>query len=105
MNEAIQVKLFSFSLPDKEPDLYLFSLKSDETWLRKQFYHQDQGGLERKIYELTYKEGIIKRITSLKQIDPTDYDTIPYNSSELNNWEFDLTIQDFFNPEVLKDYL
>ena len=111
----IAVKLFRFSLPDVEvcpvsgerAVLYLFSLRSDEEYLRKMFEDQDPGDMPPDLYERLYKEGSIERITSIEQVPlPTEAvsplyakgerDWCPYTCWDLQS--FELTIEQFLNP-------
>lgn len=107
----LEVKLWRFSLPGVEDVLYLYSLRTDEKYLRKAFRDQDHGDIDYETYVKLYSEGIIERITSLDQVpsgkpgDTTIYrfgqrGWCPYPSWELDPNEFGLTIQEFFDlPE------
>lgn len=105
----IEVKLFRFSLPDIDEVLYLYSLRSDEAFLREQFLGQDQGDTPFEIYRKLYSEGRIERIVSITQVpnDPNnpaplyrggEQDWYPYHSYEIENGHFELTIKEFFDP-------
>lgn len=114
MSEFLTVKLFRFSLPNTKEVLYLYSLRSDEKYLRKQFENQDQGGMPFETYKELYERGQITQLTSLDQV-PTDPDNpaalyrggeqdwYPYHSWELTDNEFELTVKEYFNlPDCYK---
>lgn len=104
----IEVKLFRFSLPHIKERLYLYSLRSDERWLRSQFNNLDHGDIQYEIWEHLQKFGKIERITSIDQLSEADFvernedddyntsrDQIPYTCQELN---FEPTIERFLHP-------
>lgn len=110
----MEVKLFRFTLPDIDPDtgeravLYLYSICSEEDFLRRQFGDQDPGDMPPELYQRCYEEGKIERITSIDQVPlPTkpvaplykngERDWIPYNSWDLGT-EFEMEISTFFDP-------
>ncbi len=79
--------------------LYLYSLRSDEEWLRKQFDDQDQGDIPWETYKRLYEEGRIERITSLGQVPEAERGWVPYNSWELDSNSFCLDVATFFMDE------
>lgn len=110
---VIEVKLFRFSLPDVKEVLYLYSLRSDERYLRVQFEDQEGGELPYDLYARLYQEGKIERITSIEQVptgesNSTHYNKdgdrghIPYSSWDLS--EFDLEINRFFDKAYIDKY-
>ena len=111
---GIEVKLFRFSLPDINNVLYCYSLTSNEKVLRRTFGYQDPGDIPADDYNRLAREGNIERITSIEQVplgDPNgpilyiggQRDWIPYCSDYLES-EFDLTISQFLDPEVIKKF-
>lgn len=97
------IKLFKFSLRDIDEVLYIYSVCSNEQFLRHQFEHQDHGSIHPDTYYELYTYGEITRITSIDQISKEDLEWIPFTSEEFNHMGFGMFPKDFFNPS--EDYL
>lgn len=92
----MEIKLFRFSLPEEKEVLYIYSIRSDEEFLRKQFLAQDHGDIDSHLYTELAKEGSINRIVDIRMVPPKEKSWMPYNSWELS--EFEMEIEGFFNP-------
>ncbi|SRR5260221_6421108 len=101
---CIEVKLFKFSIPEWHSNVYIYSLKTDVKYLRKQLGVLDSGSIPNDIWDKICSEGSIVQIEQLSQVPEYELNYLPYNCSDLS-WTFDLTIKEFFDPEILRKYI
>jgi len=100
----ITVKLWRFSLEDTKEVLYLYSLRSDEAYLRHAFYWQDEVDMDCDTYGKLYSIGKIEKIDSIEQVSENDYDILPYHTDEISNNIFEIPVKHFLSEEVESFY-